>query len=198
MLFSSCEKQPTACLNLDETLEAGTFLNLSSCSKDYEFLTWEFSDGIGTEGEVAQRTFEKEGEVTIRVTAYSDGAYKSDFAEQTCKLSYRYIDRLEISGNFSYDSIIVILGNIDGYWTFRETDTTYSEDAPLIKQWYPTYLSQLESKTSSLTLTGYRGSSSEIKVASKKFDFRTYKENPIIVESDNGQVKMSMYWTFKE
>ncbi len=195
LVLSSCEKKPTACLELPETLEAGTLLTLSSCSEDYEFLTWEFSDGIGIEGEIAQRRFEDEGSVVIRLTAYSDGAYKSDQVEQAYKISFRYIDRFEIIGNIPYDSLQIDFGNVLSF-PVPDANGRFTEEEPLVRSLSP-YTWVIEAERTSITLYGINFLGTRIPLVSDKFNFNVVKDNPTVIGTEEDDFMVKLFWSYR-
>jgi hypothetical protein len=196
MLLSSCEKKPTACLDLPETLEAGTLLTLTSCSEDYEFLTWEFSDGIGVEGVQAQRTFEDEGSITIRLTAYADGAYKSDQVEEEYATSFRYLDRFEIIGNSPYDSLEIEFGNNVPVFKVYDADGSFTADDPLIRSFTP-YTYTIKAEPTFINLFGRNFLGARVPLASDKFNFNVVKDNPTIIGSEEDNFYMKLYWVYR-
>jgi hypothetical protein len=194
VLLWGCERKPTACLDLPETLEAGTFLSLNSCSEDYEFLTWEFSDGIGIEGEIAQRNFEEEGNITIRLTAYANGAYKSDQVEESYFTSFRYIDRFEVIGNVPFDSLRVNFGNLYSF-TALETSGSYSESNPLtINADELAY--RIIAEPTSVSMFGLIDIV-ERPLISDKFNFDFVKDNPTIVGDSTDRYQLKIFWEYR-
>lgn len=201
MNTQACEPKPKACLDWEDptleletaTLEAGSTLTLESCSEDFDFLTWEFSDDRGYVSETVERQFEKEGDYTVTLTAYSNGAYRSDVLTIPFRTSFRYIDRFEIVGTSDFKSFVA------GYqlndWSAGGAEGTFTEDAPFIIPVWPESKTVLENTRNSLSLKG-RKNGNTISLGSKQFNFTEFKDNPATFEAAGFTVKM--YWRYRD
>ena len=202
LILSSCERKPDACLDFGDALEAGTTIRIESCSDNYEFLTWEFNDGRGQVGDYVERQFDKEGSYSVLLTAYSDGAYRSDEVSQDFKASFRYIDRFEVIGESGFPSLEVRVeeeytssGGDDGRWTVAGSDGTFTADAPFqVLVWPDLFRVMPTSRT--LQLYGRQGLSRTF-LGEQKFNFQSVKDNPVTLESEDGKLQMKMYWRYK-
>lgn len=130
----ACEPKPTACLDMPELFPAAQPIKFTSCSEDYDFLTWEFGTGDGIEGESPTFRYEFEGKFEVRLTAYSDGAYKSDEASSTHYVSFKYLDRFELSGSFDMRDTLLTFSLEGEDFDLLIEPGTYSEDDPIVLQ----------------------------------------------------------------
>ncbi len=194
LVLVSCEPQPKACLDWEDTIEAGTQLHLESCSEDYDFLTWEFSDDIGYLSEVVPRIFEDEENMSVKLTAYSDGAYRSDEVIFPFKTSFRYIDRMEVVGESNYSALELRMSG--GAFLGGDAKGTFTESAPYFVYVWPETKVVIESKRSDIAVFGYKNGS-DISLGSKTINFETYKENPMDLETTDG-LSVKVYWTYRD
>lgn len=195
LLLSACEPKPKACLNWDDTLEAGTTLTLSSCSEDFDFLTWEFSDDRGYVNNSVERIFEEESDMSVRLTAYSDGAYRSDVVTFPYKTSFRYIDRMEVVGESNFSKLELRMEG--GAWSGSDAKGIFTESAPYTVYVWPTEKVIIESKqTGGFSVYGFKNGS-EVFLGKASFNFETYKENPMTLETNTG-LSVEVYWTFRD
>lgn len=193
LTLSSCEKKPEACIDFGEYLEAGDNLILESCSKNYEFLTWEFNDNRGYIGDFFERQFELEGNYQVKLTAYSDGAYRNDELTHAFRASYRYIDRFEIIGESEYSAFIVDFK--DERWSLGNAAGTFTQDEPFVINVMPEDTVRIMPTSVNLDFFGRRAFSN-IPLGESSFNYHIFKDNPVIVRSEDGQLELRMYWKF--
>lgn len=194
LLAAGCVKQPKACFEPPEVIEAGTELTLESCSENYEFLTWDFGDqSTGFIGEDAPHTYHLEGSYAVTLTAYGDGGYRSDEVTQIVKASYRYIDRFEVVGTSSFNRFIIeALGS---EWNKGGASGTFTDDAPYTLQIWPEEEVEMgRARGTEITLIGLTGNVPTT-LATGKFNFTSFKENPAVVTGPDFTLKM--YWTYR-
>ncbi|NQV53209.1 MAG: hypothetical protein HQ500_08490 [Flavobacteriales bacterium] len=194
LFLAACEPKPKACLDWSDTIEAGTTLDLASCSEDYDFLTWEFSDDRGYVSDVVARIFEKEENMFVKLTAYSDGAYRSDEVILPFKTSFRYVDRMEVIGESNYSALELRMAG--GIFLGGDAKGIFTESAPYIVYVWPETKVVVESKRSELAVFGYKNGS-EVSLGSKPYNFETYKENPMVMETTDGLL-VNVYWTYRD
>ncbi|GAB4377811.1 MAG: hypothetical protein Kow0075_06930 [Salibacteraceae bacterium] len=191
LLLQSCLKKPEACAELDTYYEQNREIAFESCSKDYDFLTWDFGDGShGFIGDSPKHTFRDTGSYIIRLTAYGKGGYRSDVYEGRIKVRPRVVDRYEIVGNLDYNKIeIEFLETI----AFSGVQGTYTDESPLIAGVWPedTLVMPLENVTLRLSGPASAGSPTLLR-ASQNLEYHT--ENPI--EFSNTQYVVRVYWIF--
>ncbi len=192
--FSSCQKQPTACVNIEDAVEAGSFIKITSCSEDYEFLTWRFDDDLSAQvGDEVQRTFVTEDNHSVTLTAYAKNGYRSDEITVDFKSSYRYVDYVEIVGDSPYSKFIV---KCFSSFNATQAEGSFSNSTPYIFQVYPQNEVRILPEISKVELTGVRSIGSQSFLGSQSFNFETYKENPITLITDG--FEMRLHWRFKD
>jgi len=191
--LSSCEKRPEACLDFGDYLEAGDNLIIESCSKNYEFLTWEFNDNRGYIGDLFERQFELEGNYQVKLTAYSDGGYRSDELTHEFRASYRYIDRFEIIGESDYSAFIVDFKN--DRWSLGIATGIFLEDAPFVINVLPNDTARIAPTSVNLDFYGRRAFSN-VPLGKSNLNYHIFKDNPVVVTSEDGKLELRMYWKF--
>ena len=200
VLLVACEPKPEACLEMDEIVEAGTTLHLESCSDNYDFLTWEFSDERGyvsEQGEGIERQLEDQAELSVLLTAYSDGGYRSDAVYHVFKTSFRYIDRFEIIGLSEFDAFIVEVKNDeDGSWSGGGATGEFTESNPFVMNLWPSKVYRLPNEQKTIQLFGRRNGS-RILLGEQQFNFATFKENPTVFNT-NGGYTVELHWRFRD
>ena len=193
VVFSSCEKKPEACIDFGDYLEAGDNLMLESCSKNYEFLTWEFNDDRGYIGDNFERQFELEGNYELKLTAFSDGAFKSDELIHPFRASFRYVDRFEIIGESEYTALIVSFKGVT--YSLGNAEGTFSESAPFVTNVMPEDTVRIQPTSLALDFFGRRAFSN-IPLGESNLNYHIFKENPVVVKSEDGKMELRMYWKF--
>ena len=201
LAFTACEKKPKACLALDDVLEAGTTLYLESCSEHYDFLTWEFNDERGYVSDVVERRFEDEASYSLKLTAYSDGGYRSDTYIHHFKTSYRFVDRFEITGNSNFTGIEVRFKKMyedkdGGVWSAGGATGEFTDDAPFTIYSWPAMAIRLPDEQETIQFFGLQGTSRTL-LGELTVSFQQYKANPVVIESEVGNLRLKMYWTFR-
>jgi len=195
-MMAGCEPQPKACLDWGDTLEAGTTLNLESCSEDFDFLTWEFSDDRGYIGDNVERIFEDETSLSVRLTAYSDGGYRTDNVTHEFKTSFRYIDRMEVIGTSDFASFRLAMEG--GSWSAGGAEGTFTEEAPFVVYVWPDDKQVIEStRNGGFTVYGVRNGNTSNLGSSPTYNFETYKDNPMVLESSFG-LTFKVFWRFRD
>jgi hypothetical protein len=192
----SCEPKPQACLELGDVIEAGSTVTFTSCSENYEFLTWEFSDERGYLSETVDRNFEEESSYSVKLTAYSNGAYRSDEVIHSFKTSYRFIDRFEVIGISDFTGFEVQFKELPGYkWSAGGGTGTFTNEVPYILEVWPDEQTTLPNAQATLALYGRNGFN-KVPLGEKEFNFARYKENPVEFEV-NDAFTLKMYWTYR-
>lgn len=198
LLLVGCEKKPTACIDFDEYVEAGTQWEFESCSEDFEFLTWDFGDGnygyVGNEDQsTALRTFTNEGKYLLTLTAYANGAFRSDETSKLINVSYRYVDKFEVVGTSNYNRFIMNVA--DSTINAANAQGTFTETNPFFFQ--PIQELRLLPEFTNFRLFGQDQLQNLIPLASENVNLATNKTNPIIVEGSAGFV-YKIYWKYKD
>lgn len=191
--LAACEKKPTACIDFGEYLEAGDDISIASCSENYEFLTWEFNDNRGYIDDVVIRQFEEEGSYQLKLTAYSDGAYRSDEVTHSFRASFRYIDRFEITGESDYTAFRVEFR--DQAWSLGNATGVFTEDSPFVINVLPEDTIRILPRSNNLDFFGRRAFSN-IPLGESNLNYHTFKDNPVVVRSEDGSFEMKMYWKY--
>lgn len=196
----SCKQNPKACLDLDEAYEVGREYRLNTCSENYEFIAWDFGlDESGFIGDSIPHTFQNIGERTVRIEAFSRGAYNSDEAVQQVRVSRRKVDYVEIIGSSDYTRFKVEFksGLIDDFINFEQnTVGTFTEDSPFVGQIWGNKDWVLKMEPIVMSLEGRKNSNNTILVNQDSKNFRYLYDNPAIYEG-NGII-MKMYWRFDD
>jgi len=193
MAGQACERKPDACLDVPHQLEAGKQITLQSCSKHYDFLTWDFGDGSsGFIGDTPEHNFDEEGDFEITLTAYSNGAYKSEEVKQSIHASYRYLYSFEVIGTSDFGSFEFDLGN--GKWKRGSATGTFTEDHPYEAVIWPEDTFRILPEPMSVELYGIRNGSSTA-LLKENVNFKLANENPVVIES--ALYTLKIYWTFK-
>lgn len=92
--LAACTK-PNACLKGNVTLEVNKEHVFNSCSKDYEFLAWEYGDGSTVFiGDTGRHIYTERGEYRLTLTAYGEGAYQSDQTYFEVTATRRLLDHI--------------------------------------------------------------------------------------------------------
>jgi hypothetical protein len=193
LTLSSCFQRPKACLNLDDTYETGREYRLSSCSENFDFLTWDFGDqSYGFIGETAPHTFYEQGEYYLKLTAYADGGYRSDEIVQKVKASKRYLSHFEVVGESNFSKFRLAFGSnqIPG----PSANGSFTEALPYSKQIWPEQAIAIPLEKVKVTFFGERNGSSTTLVSPDIINFENNTENPFILEGENFLVKV--YWTY--
>lgn len=198
ILLVGCEKKPTACIDFDEYVEAGTQWEFESCSEDFEFLTWDFGDGnygyVGNEGQAtALRTFTNEGKYLLTLTAYANGAFRSDETTKLINVSYRYVDKFEVLGTSNYPRFVMAVG--DSTVSAFNAQGTFTENDPFIYQ--PIQELRLLPAFTNFKLFGQDQLQNLIPLASENINLSTNKSNPIVIDG-NGGFEYRVYWKYKD
>ncbi|MEZ4722744.1 MAG: hypothetical protein R2813_12785 [Flavobacteriales bacterium] len=192
LLLTSCLKKPKACLELDEYYEVGREYSFESCSDNYDFITWDFGDSTaGFIGDIAPHTFSRNGQPVMKLTAYANGAYRSDEVKQAIKASRRYIDRIEVTGGtnynkfrFTFDQFEFINDSVSG---------NYSAVEPYIWRFWPEQQYVIPINTIRLKLVGERFTKATL--VDEDVNFETDLSNPVELQGLNGFV-IKFYWTY--
>ncbi len=190
----SCKQNPKACLELEDGYEVGREYKLTSCSKNYEFLTWDFGDRSGGFiGDEAPHIFQNKGTFYVTVTAYSDGAYNSDQASVSVKAASRYVDHIDITGESDFTKFRFEFGNnkvtfSDAVGTFTDTDPFRGNVLDSVNIKIP--LDQVQ-----ISLFGQRNSSATPLVNKYAINFRNNVENPVELEGQG--FNMKLYWSYQ-
>lgn len=200
----SCERKPKACLDMPDTIEAGATVRFESCSEDFEFLTWEFNDGRGYLDQVVERSFDKEGKFMVRLTAHSDGAFRTDVIAKEFKTSFRFIDRFEITGDSPYEYFIMrVKEDFDANdlensaeWMQIGAEGSFTDAAPFIMNVYPESSYRIRPITRSFQLYGLLNGRNTL-LAEQSFNFDRIKDNPVTFQSENGNYTVRMFWTYR-
>jgi hypothetical protein len=99
VLLNSCSKKPEACIRYNEEFaEVAKQTNIESCSKGGESFTWRFGDGTILESEHAYRHFQKTGDFTVELVAYSKHYKHQSKASSQIKVRERRLSKLKILG----------------------------------------------------------------------------------------------------
>lgn len=188
----SCEKKPKACIAVEDTVEAGSEIELNHCSQNYEFVTWLFGDSTyGYIGESPEHNYRKEGKYLLEIEAFSKGAFKSEATSKLITASYRYLDYVEITGSSNFPSFIVQLSGI--YFLCPDATGVFTEDAPYYGQYFGNGTLRPISQT--IILKGFTASEQEVKLLEDQFNLDFVKDNPIII--DDGTYSLKIYWKYK-
>lgn len=186
----ACQKKPTACIDMEPVIPAGEPVEFISCSEDYEFLTWEFGDGTGNEAESPEHNYNTEGSWEVILTAYADGAFRSDEVSETIHTSFKYIDRMEITGQV-FDDRLEFFVNEDEVIVDVEPGT-YTQENPLVVEIYS--LSRINVTNRSVTV-GIRTPNSSFEIASRIVNFsRLTREYAEILSSN---LDLRVYWRLR-
>ena len=95
LLFSACEKQPTACFTVEDvTLNQGQILQLNNCSEGAAEVVWSFGDGNTSRLFEPDRFYSEDGEFEIKLFAFSKNAYKVDSASVMVTVKSRFLDQI--------------------------------------------------------------------------------------------------------
>lgn len=196
LVFSSCNQNPKACLELDEAYEVGREYQLSSCSDNYEFITWDFgTDKNGFVGDSVPHTFQDVGNRNVTIEAFSRGAYNSDAAIQQVRVTRRKIDYLEIVGGSDYTSFKVEYESDD--LTFTEnTVGTFTDDNPFVGQVWGNKDWVLPMDAIAMTLSGRKNLNITTLINRTSKNYRFVIDNPSLYEG-SGFV-MKVYWKFDD
>jgi hypothetical protein len=191
-ILTSCEKQPEACIEFDEFVDPDIEVEYLSCSKIYEFETWEFGDEKpGFLGKENLHTYDNEGKYEITLTSYAKGAYKSDELKYWINVSKRYIDSVVITGQSTYDTLVITRLTPK---TFPNARGTFTDSAPL------TYiLSQsigMRAQNTWFRLEGLNGPNEPDLIVDKITNLRFNVANPIILNGING-ITMKVHWHYR-
>ena len=187
LVFSSCQKKPTACIAVPDTVDAGFFIELKNCSENYEFLTWKFGDSsFGQIDDSPSHKFSEEKTYLIQLEAFAKNGYKSDFVSKEIFASFRYIDRIEIIGKSNFERFIIsgagVVLNANGDWT---ENTPFEYIAPLLQE-----------LPGELSLSGINQFGVTTRLATKTYDYSKINSNPLLV--DGTGFTMKVYWRYKE
>ncbi len=198
LLMTSCNLNPTACLEMEEIYEVDRQYQFSSCSEDYEFVTWEFGDGTGFLGNDAVKTFGRKGDFTVSVKAYANGAYGFDEATADIKAANRIIDRFTITGNSVYESFRLInsVNGFDFSEVYPNATGNFTPDAPFEAELQDEMRTVLPVGISSFELTGIRTNGQPIDLIDiTSRDFEDNLDNPFELRG-KGFV-LSIYWVYE-
>lgn len=195
LLATACLKKPKACAELEEYYEVGREYRFTSCSENYEFITWDFGDQSGFEGEDAPHTYNKNGTPVITLTAYGRGAYRTDELKQQVKTSRRYVERFEVTGTSKHKGFTFGLGTLESYREiFRDSATgTFTDDAPFVAHMWPDEQLIIPVENANVTLYG-GGVTSKSLLIQQNVNFRNVRENPTTLEG--GGFVLKIYWTY--
>ncbi len=186
----SCEKKPTACIDMPDIVAADQEVKFVSCSEDFEFMHWEFGDGTGLEAESPPYRYEFEGCYTVRLTAYADGAFRSDETEKQICASYKYLDRFELFGTFNFSEVTFFV--FDNEFTTLIEPGTYTEDSPISLNAYDERLRLREGRT----IYGVnRGSSTILEGGA---DFTNFDQSFSETVDPVTGTTLRVYWRFKD
>lgn len=84
ILFTSCQKEPSACFKMDKTeVTAGEKVTLTNCSVDAKTYKWTFPDKSTATAENIEYTPLDAGSHTIKLEAFSKNGKKTDEITQT-------------------------------------------------------------------------------------------------------------------
>lgn len=193
LLLQACERKPKACLDVAETVEAGKDITLHSCSEHYDFLTWDFGDGSsGFIGDAPVHHFDEEGDFEITLTAYSDGAYKTDEVKQPLRASYRYLSSFQVVGISGFSSFRFELGN--NKWTRGGASGTFTDADPYETLIWPNDTIRIRPENTGIELYGIKNGVST-SLLKENINFKFAEQNPVVVESELYTLKI--FWTFK-
>jgi hypothetical protein len=197
LLLFSCEKKPTACIDFDKYVEAGTQWEFESCSEDFEFLTWEFGDGnygyVGNEEQTtALRTYPEEGLYLLTLTAYADGAFRSDEVTQLMNISYRYVDKIEIVGSSNYVRFVISVG--DSIVSAPNAQGSFTAADPFVYE--PIQDIRMKPEFVNFRLFGQDQLQNLIPIASENVNLANDKTYPLIIEGNSG-FEFKIYWKYK-
>lgn len=79
VFFQSCQKEPSACFNIDKSeIKIGDTLNFSYCSINETYCKWDFGDGTTSTLERPIKIYDTAGVFRIKLTVYTQGGKKSD------------------------------------------------------------------------------------------------------------------------
>jgi hypothetical protein len=192
-LLSGCLTKPKACLELEDVYEVGRQYTLTSCSENFEFLTWDFQDQSGFIGDEAVHTFANSGERTITLTAYGKGGYRSDAATHKMKSARRFVHYIEIISEVDYSkySFKFDLTGIN----FLNSTGTSPEDEPFVGNVFDQVQIRIPISPATIVVKGTQ-SGSEYLLIDERINFETNDDNPLVL--DNGQNFITkVYWKYE-
>lgn len=195
LVASGCTRKPDACLDLNAFYEVGREYRLETCSENYDFITWDFGDrSSGFIGDEAPKTFQETGNFYVQITAYSDGAYRSDDAVQLISVSKRYLDRYEIIGESTFELFRMEFG--DEGFVEQDAIGTFTEEEPFIAPIWPDREVEIPFDKEQIKLFGVNNSSFTTVVPQTSINFRNNTENPIVIDGGFG-LEFRLYWRYK-
>jgi len=188
----SCEKKPKACIAVEDTVEAGSEIELNHCSENYEFVTWLFGDSTyGYIGDSPKHIYRSEGKYLLEMEAFSKGAFRSESTSKLISASYRYVDYVEITGNSNFPKFIVRMSGL--YFPCPDAIGNFTEENPYFGQYFGN--ATLIPVSQNISLNGFTASEEEVLLLEKRFNLDFVKDNPIFIE-DNGY-SLKIYWKYK-
>lgn len=191
LVLGSCQKKPTACVNIDDAVEAGALINITSCSEDYEFLTWKFDDGVAVVGDEVQRTFTDESAHTLTLTAYAKNGYRSDETIVDFRSSYRYVDYIEVIGDSPFTRF-----EVKCFSTIKATEAegSFTNQSPYVYQVYPEQEIRILPEITKVDFEGVKAGGGRTFIGSQTYNFDSVKDNPIVLVGDSYELRI--FWTF--
>ncbi|MDP4663244.1 MAG: hypothetical protein NWQ55_05215 [Salibacteraceae bacterium] len=187
-----CEKMPKACIAVEDTVEAGSEIELTHCSDNYEFITWLFGDSTyGYIGDSPKHIYRSEGKYLLEMEAFSKGAFRSEAASKLITASYRYLDYVEITGNSNFPKFIVRMSGL--YFLCPDATGNFTEENPYFGQYFGN--ATLIPMSQNISLNGFTASEEEVLLLEKRFNLDFVKDNPIFIE-ENGYT-LKIYWKYK-
>lgn len=193
LLNQACERKPKACMDVPAQLEAEKDLGLNSCSEHYDFVAWDFGDGSsGFIGENPTHHFNGEGDFEITLTAYSDGAYKSDEVKQMVHVSYRFLSAFQVIGESNFGSFQFEINNT--VWKRGGAKGSFTEEDPYETIIWPEDTFRILPERMNVELYGISGPSGTA-LLKENINFELADENPVVIETENYTLKI--FWTFK-
>ena len=196
ILVGACNQNPKACLELDEYYEVGREYKLSSCSENFEFITWDFgTNKNGFVGDSVPHTFQDVGNRNVTIEAFSRGAFNSDVTTQQVRVSRRKIDYIEIIGVSDYTRFRLEFESDDILFA-ENTVGTFTDDNPFFGQVWGNKDWILEMEPIVISLEGRKNSNTNVLINYTSKNYRYVLDNPSLYEGSG--IEMKVYWKFDD